>query len=219
MKMIKIFTMFYDRKEAAGLLAGALDKYRGENVIVAGIPRGGIETAYYVARQLQVSMALIIVKKLAYPRNPEFAFGAMAEDGTVYYNQVDKIHISQELIDEVEDNVYEEIERRKRIFRNVQVFPNVKGRTVIIVDDGIATGATIFAAIGMCRKRRAAKIVVASPVCAKQTVVQLQHEADEVIALESPERFKAVSQYYESFNNLTDEEALAFVEKWEKKMA
>lgn len=211
--------MFYDRKQAALLLARELEKYRKENVIVAGIPRGGVETAYYVAQQLQANLALIIVRKLGYPHDPEFAFGAMAEDGTVYYNPLSKINISQEMIDEVEDRQRQEIEYRKRMFREVQVFPRVKGQTVIIVDDGIATGATIFAAIKMCKKRGAAKIVVASPVCSKRTAAELRNEADEVVILEMPEHFRSVSQVYESFGDLTDQETLGFLEKWEKKTA
>ena len=210
--------MFQNRKQAALLLADALEKYKKENVIVAGIARGGIETAYYVARQLQVQLATIIVRKLGYPADPEFAFGAMAEDGSIYYNPSDKMHISQEMIDELEDRQREEIEYRKRIFRHVQVFPVIKGKTVIIVDDGIATGATAFAAIKMCKKRGAAKIVVAAPVCSKSTAIDLLHEADEVIALEIPEHFISVSQVYESFRNLTDLEALAFLEQWENKI-
>lgn len=209
--------MFKNRKEAALSLAEALEKYKGENVIVAGIPRGGVETAYYVARELQAKLAVIIVRKLGYPRDPEFAFGAMAEDGTVYYNPRRQITISQETIDEIEDQQLQEIERRTRIFREIQLFPDIKDKTVIIVDDGIATGATIFAAIKMCKKRGAAKIVVAAPVCSKGTAGELQQEVDEVVALEIPKRFFAISQYYESFRNLTDGEALEFLEQWENK--
>lgn len=211
--------MFKNRKQAALLLAGALKQYMSEDVIVAGIPRGGIETGYYIAQQLQVQLAVIIVRKLGYPSNPEFAFGALTEDGTVYYIPKSKMRISQEMIEEVEDRVKEEIEYRKLLFRNVQVLPNVKNKTVIIVDDGIATGATVFAAIKMCKKRGAAKIVVASPVCSKTTADELRLEADEVVILEMPDRFFSVSQYYESFNDLTYNEAVEFLKKWEKDFA
>jgi predicted phosphoribosyltransferase len=209
--------MFYDRKQAALLLAGALEKYRGENALIIGIPRGGIETAYYVARQLQAKLSFVIVRKLGYPRDPEFAFGAIAEDGTVYYNPEHPMPISQEMIDEIEDEELEEIEYIKQVLRELQVFPDINGKTVIIVDDGIATGCTIMAAIKMCRKKGAVKIVVAAPVCAKRTVHVLQQEADEVVVLETPEHFNAVSQFFESFRNLTDQETLGFLEKWEEK--
>ncbi|OQP63820.1 phosphoribosyltransferase [Niastella vici] len=209
--------MFYNRKQAALLLARELEKYKGENVIVLGIPRGGIETAYYLARELNAKLSTLIVHKLGYPGDPEFAFGAMAEDGTVYYNPYHKINLSQEMIDNIEEDQQREIEHRKRIFRESQVFPDIKDKTVIIVDDGVATGATIFAATRMCKKRGAAKIVVAAPVCSQRTENDLLHEADEVVMLEKPEHFSAVSQAYESFQNLSDQEALEFLEKWEKK--
>jgi putative phosphoribosyl transferase len=209
--------MFYDRKHAALLLAAKLEKYKSEKSIVLGIPRGGIETAYYVARKLQAPLSLIIVRKLGYPEDPELAFGAMAEDGTVYYRPNHPLPISQEMIDEIEDRQLEEIERRKLIYRDAQLFPDIQGKTVIITDDGIATGSTIIAAIRMCRKRGAGKIVVAAPVCAKSTANVLQQEADELVVLETPEHFSAVSQFFESFRNLTDQEALAFLELWERK--
>jgi predicted phosphoribosyltransferase len=207
--------MFTDRKQAALALAGALEKYRGNNVVIAGIPRGGIETAYYVARHLDAALSFIIARKLSYPGDTEYALGAMAEDGTVYCNPNAKYKISQEMIDEIEDEQQKEIERRKLIYRAIQVFPHLKDKIVIIVDDGIATGATISAVIKMCKKREAGKIVVAAPVAAKITIKRLLNEADEVVILEQPRKFYAVSQFYASFRNLTDQEALAFLNKWE----
>lgn len=209
--------MFTNRKQAALLLAQALEKYRNEQVIVIGIPRGGIETAYHVARQLKAELSFLIVRKLSHPRNPEYAFGAMAEDGTVYYNTDHKIKLSQEMIDDIEEQQLKEINRRKRIFREVQVFPEIKDRTVIITDDGIATGATIFAAIRLCKKRGAKKIIVAAPVCAKSSKSELLQEADEVVILKEPEQFFAVSQFYESFPGLSEQEAMDFLKKWEKR--
>ena len=208
--------MFADRKEAALLLAKALEKYKGENVIIFGIPRGGAETAYYVAQFLSAELFLLIVRKLGYPFDPEYAFGAMAEDGTIYYNPYAKIELSQEAIDTVEEQQIKEIERRKQIFRKDQPLPDIKNKTVIIVDDGIATGATIFAAIKMCKKKEAGKIVVAAPVASERIEKELLKEANEVVILEKPAFFHAVSQAYESFGNLTDQQALLFMERWEK---
>ncbi|OQP63845.1 phosphoribosyltransferase [Niastella vici] len=208
--------MFADRKEAALLLANALEKYKGEKVIVLGIPRGGAETAYYAAHFLNAEFSLLIVRKLGHPRDPEYAFGAMAEDGTVYYNPFAEIELSQEAIDTVEEQQQKEIERRKQIFRKGQPLPEIKNKTVIIVDDGIATGATIIAAIKMCQKKEAGKIVVAAPVASERIEKELLKEADEVVILETPAFFHAVSQAYESFCNLTDQQALAFMERWEK---
>lgn len=118
---------------------------------------------------------------------------------------------------EIEERQQKEIERRKKIFREVQVFPEIKNRTVIIVDDGIATGATIFAAIKMCQLKDAAKVVVAAPVCAKSTEVELMKEANEVVILTTPDHFIAVAQFYESFRDLSDQETLDFLKKWVKR--
>lgn len=121
------------------------------------------------------------------------------------------------MIDAIEEEQLMEIERRKRIFRQVQMFPEIKNKTVIIVDDGIATGSSIFAAIKLCKKRGAAKIIVASPVSSNRIESDLLEEADEVVILVKPENFYSVSQVYEYFENLSDEEALDFLKKWEKK--
>ncbi len=207
--------MFANRKEAALQLAKALEKYRGEKVMVLGIPRGGAETAYYVAHFLNAGFALLIVRKLGHPYNPEYAFGAMAEDGTVYYNPFAEVKISQEAIDTVEEQQQQEIARRKQILRKGEPLPDIKNKTVIIVDDGIATGATIFAAIKMCKNKEAGKIVVAAPVSSEKIEKELLKEADEVVILETPGFFYAVSQAYESFYNLTDQQVLAFMERWE----
>jgi predicted phosphoribosyltransferase len=120
------------------------------------------------------------------------------------------------MMDEIEDELKKEIAHSKYIFRESHIFPNIKGKTVIIVDDGIATGSTIFAALKMCKKRGASAIVVAAPVCSKRTENDLLKEASEVVILEKPDHFFSVSQVYESFQNLTDEEALEFLRKWEK---
>lgn len=209
--------MFTNRKQAALQLANALEEYTNKNVIVLGIARGGIETAYYVARQLNAELSFLIVRKLSHLQNPEYALGAMAEDGTVYYNHDPVTNVSQEMLDNIEEQQQMEIERRKHILRKVQVFPDIKNRTVIIVDDGIATGATIFAAIRMCRRKGAAKIVVAAPVCAKSTESELIKEADDVIILTTPDDFFAVAQFYESFRDLSDQETIDFLKKWDRR--
>lgn len=208
--------MFADRKDAALQLAKALEKYSDRQVIVLGIPRGGIETAYYVARQLHAHLSLIIVRKLGHPQNPELAFGAIAEDGTVYFTPTAGRRISSQMMDTITIQQHKEIELRKLSLRNDHPLPDLLYQTVLLVDDGIATGATIFAAIYMCRKLGAAKIIVAAPVASTDKVTELQQVADEVIVLQSPARYHAVSQVYDSFYNLTDSEALSFIEKWER---
>jgi putative phosphoribosyl transferase len=208
--------MFNDRKDAAEQLARKLEKYKDKNVIVLGIPRGGAETAFYVAKHLNADFSLIISRKLGHPGNPEYALGAIAEDGTIYLNENATSEVSQQTIDEAAALQKKEIERRIKILRKGEPLPSLKKKTVIIVDDGIATGATMFAAIKMCKKQGAGEIIAAAPVAGTEMKNELREEVDEVVILETPIFYHAVSQAYSSFYNLTDNEALQFMERWEK---
>jgi putative phosphoribosyl transferase len=208
--------MFSDRKDAALQLAQALEKYKDTDAVVLGIPRGGAETGFYVARHLNTAFSLLIARKLGHPNNPEYAVGAIAEDGSIYLNREAVIELSRTTIDSVVDQQKEEIQRRIKTLRKGQPLPALKGKTVILVDDGIATGATLFAAIKMCKNQGAGKIVVAAPVAGEEKKTELLEIVDEVVILETPAFYHAVSQAYESFYNLTDEQALAFMERWEK---
>ena len=207
--------MFRDRKDAAEQLGRALEKYRDNNVIVLGIPRGGAETAYYVAKHLHAEMSLIVTRKLGYPFNPEAAFGAVAEDGSTYISAMAGENISDEEMQHVLKEQKQEIKRRVQKLRRGKPLPNLKGRIVIITDDGIATGATLLATISLCKKMKAAKIVVAAPIAGERMDAILRAAVDDVVILEKPPFYSAVSQGYEDFENLTDEEALAFMDKWE----
>ena len=208
--------MFTDRKDAALKLAKALEKYKDKNAVVLGIPRGGAETAYYVALHLNAEFSLLVSRKLGHPANPEYAFGAIAEDGSIYLNPSSSGQLSGETIQEVVDEQKKEITRRITILRQGKPLPELKGRIVILVDDGIATGATLFAAIEMCKKRNAGKLIVAAPVSGYEMEEELADKADEVVILEKPDDYFAVSQAYLSFYNLTDEDALKFMQRWEK---
>ena len=208
--------MFADRKDAALQLAQALDHYKGKNALVLGIPRGGAETAYYVARHLDAEFSLLISRKLGHPMNPEYAVGAIAEDGRIYISPYAKGEVSEDAVKSVAQEQKKEIERRIKILRKGKPLPELTGRTVILTDDGIATGATVFAAIEMCKKRHAGKIVVAAPVSGPDVEEQFRNKADEVVILEKPEFYHAVSQVYETFNQLSDEEAIEFLERGEK---
>ncbi len=208
--------MFDDRKDAALQLAEALEKYKGKDAIVLGIPRGGAETAFYVAKHLDADFSLVISRKLGHPDYPEYALGAVAEDGTIHLNEYAQIEVSQQVIDEATEEQKKEIERRIQILRKGEPLPEIKNKTVILVDDGIATGATLFAAVKMCKKQGAGKIVVAAPVSANETKEALNKEAYEVLILETPLFYYAVSQAYQSFYNLTDNDALEFMERWKK---
>jgi putative phosphoribosyl transferase len=208
--------MFKDRKDAGIKLGHALEKYCNMNVLVLGIPRGGVETAYYVARHLNAELSVVITRKLGYPTNPETAFGAIAEDGSVYISEFAKSDLSKAEMNEVFRQQKEEIKQRIKKLRRGRPITDIRGRTVIIVDDGIATGATLIATIDLCKKRMPAKIIVAAPVADEHIRSVLLKMVDEVVILETPLFYSAVSQGYEIFNNLTDEEAFLFIESWEK---
>lgn len=208
--------MFRDRKDAALKLAAALEKYKGEDVLVLGVPRGGAETGYYVARQLEAAFSLLIARKLGFPYNPELAIGAVAEDGSVYLQDGS---LPAETIGAMIVETKKEIERRVRELRGGKPLPEIKGRTVIVVDDGIATGSTLLAAIQLCRNWNAGKVIVAAPVAAQEAMWELRKEADEVVVLEEPEEFYAVGEFYGTFENLSDQEARAFLERWERERA
>ncbi|MBZ5859008.1 phosphoribosyltransferase [Flavihumibacter profundi] len=208
--------MFANRKDAAIQLAKALEKYKGTNALVLGIPRGGAETAFYVAIHLDAELSMLVSRKLGHPDNPEFAFGAIAEDGSIYLNPYVKSELSASTINSVVEEQKLEIERRIKMLRKGKPLPNIKGRTVILVDDGIATGATIFAAIEMCKKQKAGKIVVAAPVSSNDVEERFANKADELVILEKPDYYHAVSQVYETFSQLSDEDTIRFMERWEK---
>lgn len=206
--------MFRDRKDAGVRLAKTLEKYRGPDVLVLGVPRGGAETGYYVAQHLGAQFSLIIARKLGYPFSPETAMGALAEDGSLYVT--DMASERHQDLAEAREKESKEIRRRIEKFRHGEALPEIKGRTVLLVDDGIATGATLFVAIQMCRNKQARKIVVAAPVSSQKMEEILRQMVDEVVILEKPDHFQAVSQVYQSFGNLTDEETVAFMEKWQE---
>jgi putative phosphoribosyl transferase len=208
--------MFADRKEGGEKLGRALEKYRNTNVLVLGIPRGGAETAYYIAKHLNAELALVVTRKLGYPFDPEAAFGAVAEDGSVYISKEASHNLTDNEMNEVLLQQKQEIQRRIQKLRHGKPLPDLKGRTVIIADDGIATGATLFATIELCKHKEAGKIIVAAPIAGKRMEKILNKIVDEVVILEMPPFYSAVSQGYKNFYNLTDEEALAFMTKWKK---
>jgi predicted phosphoribosyltransferase len=202
--------MFKNRKDAALQLARALEAYKDVGAVVLGIPRGGAETGYHVAKALHAKFSLLIARKLGHPGNPEYAMGAIAEDGSRYLNPQVSPQPSEETINAVAAEQQREIERRITFLRDGKPLPPLKDRIVILVDDGIATGSTLLAAIACCKHLNAQKIIVAAPVAATATVRQLNDLVDDVVILETPAFFSAVSQVYEFFPQLSDEEARGF---------
>ena len=205
--------MFKDRKDAGQKLGLALRKYRDTNALVLAIPRGGVELGVEVAKALQCDLSLLICRKLPYPHNPESGFGAIAEDGSVYINQMAAATVPEYEIEQIIQDQSQEIQRRIQTLRHGKALPSLKGRTVILVDDGIAMGSTMHTAVALCRKREAEKIIVAVPVAGAQVIENFSQMADEVIVLESPSDFHAVAQVYENWYDVSDEEVMALLQK------
>ncbi len=207
--------MFKDRKDAGWRLALALDKYRSAGVLVLAIPKGGVEVGYEVAKRLDAEFSIIISRKLPYPENPEAGFGAIAEDGSTFIFAHARSSMRKEEIDRISKEQKEEIKRRIGVLRGGRPLPDVEGRTVILVDDGIAMGSTMRASIMLLRKRGAAKIVVASPVSGELTAMEIRRLADEVVIVEQPEHFYAVAQVYDNWYDVPDEEVIEIMKRWE----
>lgn len=209
--------MFLNREDAGQKLGEALKEFNFETALVLGIPRGGIEVGYYVASVLKCDFDVIVVRKLGLPQQPEAAFGALAEDGSLYLDPWSKNYVTKEMIEKVIDREEKEIERRINIYREGKELTDLKNRVVILVDDGIATGSTIFAAIDMCQKLKPYKLVVAAPVSGRRQVKKLEARTDEVIILDQKKEFNAVSQGYVNFANLSDQEVVHFMKLWREK--
>lgn len=205
--------MFINRQDAGRQLAEALSYYKKAHPLVLAIPRGGVEVAYYVAQKLGCQLSTVITRKLGHPYQPELAFGALAEDKSLYLNPAIRQKLSKAIIENAISREEKEIKRRIALYRRGKAMPPIKDRTVILVDDGIATGATLFAAIALCKKRKAGSIVVAVPIAAMELKRKLQHQVDDVVILKTPPQLTAVSQGYKQFENLTDEEVVRFLQR------
>ena len=209
--------MFVDRKDAGEKLSMVLEKFKDENPIVLAIPRGGIVTAYETIKKFELQWDLIIPRKIGLPHNKEIAIGAISLDGTYLFNEeyIDMLNISQEYIKKEIFEQTEEIKRRLNKYKGNENFPHVKNKTVILIDDGIATGFTIQVAIMSIKKHNAKKIILAVPVAPQDTISLLEKIVDEVICLFIPNIFYAVGSYYKSFEQTTDEEVFNIVRELE----
>lgn len=207
---------YRDRREAGVLLGEALKRHQNQcDFLVLGLPRGGVVVADEVARRLGLPLDVILLRKLPYPPQPELAVGAVAEDGTVIVNEEFQ-RVAQEDPSWLEMIIREQlavIRERAALYRSHRQGQNLKGKTVILVDDGIATGATMKVAVRSARASGAAKVVVAIPVAAPSSIRELQTEADEVVCLDAPEEFLAVGQAYENFDQVTDDEVCTILDR------
>jgi putative phosphoribosyl transferase len=206
--------MFRNREEAGRLLAQALAEYVGRpDLVVLGLPRGGVPVARIVADFLGAPMDVFLVRKLGVPWQPELGFGAIAETaGTdppvrvIDQGLVRECELTPEVIEEIAAREQREIDRRSRLYRGTRSLVDIHGREVIIVDDGLATGSTMLAAVRALRHQGAKRIVVAVPVGPPSTCDAMRREADEVVCLSSPEPFYSVGTWYEDFTQVTDRE-------------
>jgi putative phosphoribosyl transferase len=208
--------LFRDRSHAGRRLAERLRHYAGrDDVIVLALPRGGVPVAAEVARALGAPLDVFLVRKLGFPGQEELAMGAIASGGSRVLNAslLRRLHVSPSAVVAVAARELQELERRERVYRGPSPPPKVRGKTVILVDDGLATGATMHAAAASLRTKDPARIVVAVPVAAPSSCTEFGELVDEVVCAETPEQFTAVGQWYDDFSQTGDEEVRSLLER------
>lgn len=206
---------FRDRTEAGQKLAERLMAYKeAKDVLLLALPRGGVVVGVEIAKALNLPLDVIVTRKIGAPENPEYAIGAMAETGELIWNEAERFAHDQKVLQKIVDKEKKEAERRVQAFRSGRELPKMKGKTAIIIDDGVATGLTIRAAVACAKQRHAAKIVLAVPHGAAQSLADLRHEADEVVALEEPEWYGSVGQYYQEFPQTSDQEVVEMLKPY-----
>lgn len=208
---------FQDRADAGERLAERLDQYQGGQVVVLAIPRGGVPVAIKVAEKLDAALDVVVPRKITIPYNPEAGYGAVTEDGTIILNEplVARLGLSEQQIQRQAEEVRAEITRRSAIYRSKLLVPSVEGKTVIIIDDGLASGFTMVAAIKSTQKRKAANVVVAVPVASGVAYDLVKPLADELVSLVIARTYGfAVASFYQHWYDLTDEEVIQYLEGW-----
>ncbi len=201
---------FQNREQAGKLLAQELTNFQDKKAVVLGIPRGGIVVAKSLAQELRADLDIIISRKLGAPGQVELAIGALAENGEIFINQsvVSELSVSDSYIEQEKERQQEEIRRRSQLIRGVLPRVPLAERLVLITDDGVATGATMQAAVWAVRREKPGKLVVAVPVASEEAVTSLAGDVDELLCLRMPANFFAVGQFYREFYQVTDEEVL-----------
>jgi len=210
--------LFSNREEAGDMLAGALGVLKDEDVVVLGIPRGGVVVARQVAKALGARLDVIVTKKIGAPEEPEFALGAVTQEGETILNEqvVRLLGVKRSYMKSEGERLAKEVKDRMTRLRGDSPYPNLKGRVVIIVDDGVATGSTVSAAVMSARKQEPSSVVVAVPVAPREAVEELSKMADRVVCLATPEQFFAIGQFYEDFSQVEDEEVRAILREQER---
>ncbi len=201
---------FNDRKDAGKQLATKLSEYAKKDVVLLALPRGGVPVAFEIAKALHLPLDVFLVRKLGIPRHEETAMGAIAMGDVVFIDQdlVNKVGISQRVIEQVIIKEKKELERRNVMYRSGKPPLDVKNKTVILVDDGLATGSTMHAAVAALKEQNAGQIIVTVPVSSNSAYEELLQEADKIICLAIPEDFYAVGQWYDHFPQTSDQEVL-----------
>lgn len=207
-------TRFRDRREAGQQLARKLRAYQDcADAVVLGIPRGGIVVAAEIAFALRTSLDVFIAHKIGAPFNEELAIGAIAGDGTVFLDNalIRELHLPEDRVRQARETQLREIERRANLYRRDRASLQLQDKIVIVADDGVATGATTMATLRALRRQNPARLMLAVPVAPRQVVPLLRAECDELIVLEAPEPFVAVGYFYEDFEQVTDEQVIAYL--------
>ncbi len=206
-------SIFEDRRDAGRRLAAELEEYRGTDALILALPRGGVVTGYEVSAALGLPLEVFISRKIGAPGNPELAIGAISEAGGEWIDQeaIELLGVSQEYIREETERQRREIERRIRMYRQGRPLPPVAGRTVIVVDDGIATGYTMLAALRGLRQAHPAILVAAVPVAPEESLWKVSRESDRVVCLATPEPFYAVGFHYVGFEQLSDDDVVTYL--------
>jgi len=213
--------MFADRRDAGVQLISRLKEYKDQQgVIVLSIPRGGVATGYEIARSLHIPLDIVIVRKIGFPGQPELGIGAVSETGTVVLNTsiISTYGVPKEYIEREVSRQKEEISRRVKLYRKGKRLPSLEGKTVILVDDGVATGATMKSAITTLKEENLKKLIVALPVAPPGVVKELEQMVDIFICIETPFDFMAVGSYYHDFTQVSDEEVINLLERSAKNL-
>lgn len=210
---------FHDRQDAGLKLANKLEDYsKKPEVLVLALPRGGVPVAYEISKALSAPLDVLIVRKLGVPGHEELAFGAIASGNTLIFNEeiINSLHLSDDKIKQVIEKETNELKRRELLYRKGKPAISVKDKTIILVDDGIATGATMLAAVNSIAKQKAKNIIIATPVAALSTAEDFINKVDEFICLLQPFDFYAVGLWYDNFNQTSDEEVADLLMKANK---
>lgn len=198
--------MFHNREDAANQLITALKQYQHEDAVILAIPRGGVPLGKKISEALRFPLDISLIKKIGHPANKEFAIGAVGLEDE-FFTETERT-VSRDYVDEEIDKVREKLQKRYHQYMGDRDPLNLKNKTVIIVDDGVATGSTLLATIQMVQHQDAAKIIVAVPVGAPAAIQKLREAADDVICLKTPPDFRAVGQFYENFEQVNDQEVI-----------